>query len=108
MIHNSYTSFKHYKIPGFSKEDYRIFQLDGQSMVPTLSSDDQIVCSRIHKLNKIADGTMVVIVTNEEALVKRLCQSGDGETYQLKSDNGDFKVYSLRKENIKEALAGGS
>lgn len=94
---------QHYKIPGFSKGAFRIFQLEGHSMVPTLSPDDQIVCSHIENLQDIGDGMLVVVVTDKDALVKRIYHSNDNpESYILKSDNGDFKEYHLKKEEIRE------
>jgi signal peptidase I len=66
-----------------------MFEVDGLSMYPTLSSGDVVICSNVEQLQDIRDDRLHVIVTkNDGIVVKRVLNRlvKDGKVI-LKSDN---------------------
>lgn len=85
---------------------YRCFDVEGESMEPTLHSKDKIVCSLVDAhsyINSIKSNHVYVIVTLGDVVVKRVVnhirQKG---TIQLISDNDHFKPVELPVNEIKE------
>jgi hypothetical protein len=85
---------------------YRCFDVEGESMEPTLHSKDKIVCSLIDAhsyINSIKSNHVYVIVTMGDVVVKRVVnhirQKG---TIQLISDNGHFKPVELPVSEVRE------
>lgn len=92
-----------YKIPGFGKGDYRIFEVEGDSMIPALQPADRIVCELVTDIDEIIEGTMNVVVLKKDIVVKRFYHSvrGDGKV-TLRSDNPAYKDIQLSREQIME------
>ncbi len=91
-----------YHIPGFEHGDYRMFEVVGDSMVPTFYPGE-IVISEYQKEEDIEDGSICIIITQEEVLVKRYYKDQKAE-YQtkLKSDNAKYKTQYLPKDQMLE------
>lgn len=78
-----------YSLPGLKSGTFRMFEVEGLSMYPTLSSGDVVICSNVEQLQDIRDDRLHVIVTkNEGIVVKRVLNRlvKDGKLI-LKSDN---------------------
>ncbi len=92
-----------YKIPGFEKGDYRIFEVEGNSMIPSILPTDKIICGRIEDIHKITEGTICVIVNDKDIIVKRIYHSRKkADQFILKSDNIEFKNIEISTDEIKE------
>ena len=78
-----------YKLPGLNNGTFRLFEVDGLSMYPTLNDKDIVITKFIEKLNEIRDDRLYVVLTkNDGVVVKRVLNrlQKDGKLI-LKSDN---------------------
>ena len=95
-----------FRIPGYeSSKNHKLFEIEGESMVPTIFPRDIIICQKQNKLENILDGSLVIVVTNESVLAKRYRSSPDKELMIFENDNpDDDQVLMFNKEDIKEIL----
>ena len=78
-----------YRLPGLNNGTFRLFEVEGLSMYPTLHGGDLIIGSMVEQLRDIRDDRLYVVVTkNEGVVVKRVLNrlQKDGKLI-LKSDN---------------------
>lgn len=78
-----------YNLPGLKNGMFRMFEIEGSSMYPTLNSGDIAITRNVEQLRDIRDDRVHVIVTRSEGLViKRVLNrlDKDGKLI-LKSDN---------------------
>ena len=91
-----------FKLPGYEKGDYRLFEIEGDSMVPTLFPRE-IVISEKANINKLENGSLSVLVTKEGIMAKRIYSDGAAKSsYILKSDNSKFPTQTMGADKIKE------
>ncbi|MGB3468630.1 MAG: LexA family transcriptional regulator [Cyclobacteriaceae bacterium] len=90
-----------YKIPGFEKGTHRIFEIEGDSMLPTLLPHDHIVTAKIEDYSKIVNGSLCVIISNKEVMAKRLYQPSKG-VFRLESDNINYEPIIFNEDEIQE------
>lgn len=84
-----------FRIPGFNPSlDQKLFEVEGDSMVPTILPRDILVCQVQPNPKNLLSGTLVLIITNTEVLVKRF-EDLTGNTLILSSDNPADKNHSL-------------
>lgn len=94
-----------YKIPGYEKGDYRLFELEGDSMIPTFYPREVVIGERIAQ-DKLENGHLVVLISKEGIVAKRIYPNSDKKgNYLLKSDNITYKSYSISKKDILETWA---
>lgn len=78
-----------YRLPGLNNGSYRLFEVEGLSMYPTLHSGDLIIGQNVEQLQDTRDDRVHVIVTKNDGIVtKRVLNriKKDGKLI-LKSDN---------------------
>lgn len=78
-----------YRLPGLNNGTFRLFEVDGSSMYPTLSGGDLVIGQNVEQLGLVRDDRVHVIVTKEDGVVvKRVLNriNKDGKLI-LKSDN---------------------
>lgn len=78
-----------YRLPGLSHGSYRLFEVEGLSMYPTLHGGDMIIGQNVEQLQDVRDDRIHVVVTkNDGVVVKRVLNriKKDGKLI-LKSDN---------------------
>lgn len=78
-----------YRLPGLNNGTYRLFEVDGLSMYPTLHSGDLVIGQNVEQLRFLRDDRVYVLVTkNDGVVVKRVLNriEKDGKLI-LKSDN---------------------
>lgn len=83
------SSLPAYRLPGLNNGTFRLFEVEGISMYPTLSSGDLVIGSYVEQLGIVRDDRVHIIVTkNEGVVVKRVLNriKSDGKLI-LKSDN---------------------
>jgi|SRR6185503_11661651 len=100
-------------VPGlpYKGDNYRYFEVEGDSMEPTLEEGMQVIAQIMEfegwksigeQWNNINDFYIHVIVTINQVLIKRLYKKDD-ETFVMISDNEDmYPQQPLKKESIKE------
>ncbi|MGI0108252.1 XRE family transcriptional regulator [Salinimicrobium sp. WS361] len=78
-----------YKIPGFnSTVDHKLFEVEGDSMLPTVLPGDILVC-QIQQDIKNLNEKLILIITDKEVMVKRLERLGEDKIY-VTNDNPDY------------------
>lgn len=78
-----------YRLPGLNNGTFRLFEVEGLSMYPTLFGGDLVIGSNVDQLGTLRDDRIHVIVTkNDGVVVKRVLNriKTDGKLI-LKSDN---------------------
>lgn len=91
-----------YKIPGFTSGNFRLFEVEGDSMIPAITPHDKIICERAEDHRSLAEGTLNVIVTQKDIVVKRTYYSEQGDKLILKSDNADYKDMTIALDQVLE------
>lgn len=93
-----------FKIPGLDG-DLVAIEIEGDSMSPTLTSGDLVVCERIERGQPLRDNAVYVIVT-DVVVAKRVQQIKNNNqliSLNLISDNADtYKPYEVDLEEIRE------
>lgn len=92
-----------YQIPGFEKGNYRLFEIVGDSMIPTIHPREIVVCEFVKDWALLENGTLCVLISKEGIVAKRAYYYEDNRaTIILKSDNQKFKTYSINLDEILE------
>ncbi|HEX5169104.1 MAG TPA: LexA family transcriptional regulator [Cyclobacteriaceae bacterium] len=93
-----------YQIPGFEKGDYRLFEIVGDSMVPTLHPGEIVVCEFAADSSLIENSSLCVLIYKDGIVAKRVFQYPEKKgSLILKSDNVEYKTQTLRRSKIFEA-----
>ncbi|MTI21622.1 LexA family transcriptional regulator [Fulvivirga sp. RKSG066] len=92
-----------YKIPGFERGVHRLFEIVGDSMIPTIFPGEITVSSFIEDYKDLSNSTLCVIITEEAIVAKRIFfYEGDRSILILKSDNSKYKTYTINIDDVKE------
>ncbi|MEM6966841.1 MAG: S24 family peptidase [Bacteroidota bacterium] len=79
-----------FRIPGVNG-DLVAFNINGNSMMPTISSGDMVICSPLENTNELIDNEIYAVVTNQSVWVKRVQRRYNRHNYwthlRLISDN---------------------
>jgi len=93
-----------YQIPGFEKGEYRLFEIVGDSMIPTLYPGEIVVCEFIADRSLIENSSLCVLISKEGIVAKRVFQYPDqAGLLILKSDNANYKTQTIKKTKVLEA-----
>ncbi len=95
-----------YKIPKYNPTiDHKLFEVDGTSMSPTVFPGDIVICQTHHNHDLILDGSIVLVITKDSLLLKRLRHSQDPDAYLFENDNPeDIHVLTYKKNEILEIM----
>ncbi|MDZ7846318.1 MAG: LexA family transcriptional regulator [Owenweeksia sp.] len=92
-----------YRIPGFEKGEFRIFEVSGDSMMPTLHPNDLVVCEKLPHIKALVEGALYVVHTYSHLLLKRLMLAHDGTVNLLLiSDNPHYPQEQLAMHRVLE------
>lgn len=89
----------------YKGERYRVFEVSGDSMEPTLKEHFHVVAERVdmEHWNSTAQFYIHVVVTHDRIMVKRLYRKDDNSTFVMISDNEEFyPQFTMKKSEIKE------
>jgi hypothetical protein len=97
-----------FSIPGVSGDLFS-FEVEGNSMSPTLEEGDLLICRKLESTEKIKDNQIYTIVANSGVMVKRikriLNKKGELMRYKLISDNYlEHDPFELPLSEIREIL----
>lgn len=96
-------SFSLYRIPGFEEGNYRMFEIEGDSMEPAIFQGEIVISEYIEDPETAVNGKIFVIVSKDSIVVKRLLlYLNDANAFILKSDNPLYKSYQLKRDEILE------
>lgn len=92
------------KLPGYKgSQDNILFEVEGASMNPTILQGEIIICHKQQNLNDILDGSVVLVVTDESILVKRLKLQKNQDEFLFENDNPAYEETIIFKHSeIKE------
>ncbi|MDT0691551.1 XRE family transcriptional regulator [Salegentibacter sp. F188] len=98
-----------YRIPGFNPtQNQKLFEVEGNSMAPTILSGDVVICQTQRKLENVLDGSLVLIITKESILVKRIRLNEDPGSLILENDNveddNEREQIEIKKQDIRELM----
>lgn len=98
---------EHIYIPGmpYKGAKYRIFEVSGDSMEPTLKEHQHVVGERVEidYWSSIARYYIYVVVTEDQIMVKRLYTEKGWDYFILISDNKDFyPQFRIDKKDVRE------
>ena len=80
------------------------FEISGDSMMPTVTNGDIVVCEPVERGQSLRDNHVYVIVT-DIVVAKRIQQSRDENMLLLISDNGEvYKPYTVETKEIRQIL----
>ena len=93
-----------YSLPNMNNGTYRIFQVSGLSMYPTLQDGSYVVGKFVDNWQNITSNRVHVVVTQlDGVIVKRVINSIDKYgTLYCKSDNRDYPHISVQLQDVKE------
>lgn len=97
-----------YKIPGYDDGgDYRLFEVVGDSMLPSIHDHETVIAERIDKENiKLTSGALAIVVTSDGLLAKRVYLDADQPDHLiLHSDNPKYEEAQIALADIKELWA---
>lgn len=83
------------------------FEIGGDSMLPTITNGDLVICAPVERGNRLYDNHVYVVVT-DVVVAKRVQQIRQGDvviSLRLISDNGDvYKPYEVPLEEVRQIL----
>lgn len=93
-----------YRIPGYNPtQDHLLFEVEGDSMVPTVLQGDVVICQKNNNWETILDGSIVVVVTKDSVIVKRLRREEHNGSFTFENDNPENeKVVEMDHQDIKD------
>jgi transcriptional regulator with XRE-family HTH domain len=103
-----YNQLPIFHIPGvgFNEEDYRCFEIEGDSMYPTYENGDRVICSalpNVYFTQALKDRMVYVVVTEDTLVLKRILNNISlNKTITLLSDNTDYEDRIVDIKKIKE------
>lgn len=102
---HSYEEYEWYRIPGFNPSlDQSLFEVEGESMSPTLLPRDIVICQN-QKIENVIDGSVGLIITKDKITIKRLRLDGNLDYLLVESDNPqDEGVQKVKKVDIKQLM----
>lgn len=96
-------SFSLYRIPGFEEGKFRMFEVEGDSMEPTIFEGEIVISEFIEDTKQAVNGKIFILVSRDGIVVKRLLYYlNDSNVFILKSDNPKYKSYQIKKDEIIE------
>ncbi|MCD6011663.1 MAG: family peptidase [Flavipsychrobacter sp.] len=96
-----------FNMPGLRNATFRMFEVKGVSMAPTLSEGDKVIGEWVPNLNEIRDGRVHIVVHNKGVVIKRVLNriKERGKLY-LKSDTityrADYPIVELDPSEVLE------
>ena len=95
-----------YKIPGYDTADgKKLFEVEGDSMTPTLIQGDILITLPLNDVSEIMDGALAVVITSKSILIKRIRKNPAKDRLILISDNKNYDDMEFPYDSIHEILA---
>jgi len=97
-----------YRLPGLENATYRMFETEGPSMAPTITSGDRVIGQWLDSLSDIRENRVHIIVTRNDGIVIKRVQNRIDQRGKivLKSDTithrSEYPTYQIDPEDVKE------
>ncbi|MFK8102628.1 MAG: helix-turn-helix transcriptional regulator [Saprospiraceae bacterium] len=93
-----------FSIPGIEGGALVAFEISGDSMMPTITNGDLVVCEKIERGEPLRDNQVYVIVS-DVVVAKRIQQIKSKDQLRLLSDNATvYQSYTIDFEDIRQIL----
>ncbi len=95
-----------YRIPGYNPSiDHMLFEIEGKSMVPTVLPGDIVICQKQKNWDNILDGSLVIVLTTNSLMVKRIRIGNDKLHFKFENDNSEhFEILTIPRKDIREIM----
>ncbi|MCP9201203.1 helix-turn-helix domain-containing protein [Gramella sp. GC03-9] len=95
-----------FKLPDFDpSKDQTLFKMETEGMAPVIFPGDVLICHLQSNLDKVLDGSAVVVITVQGILVKRLKNAKNADYFLFENDNETFGLPErIMKKDIKKLL----
>jgi len=91
-----------FRLPGFYGQQYRAFEIKGNSMVPALFGKDIVVCSRVEQPASVRFGPIYGVVLQDGSIVAKKVKKVQ-LAYKAISENAEeYPAYMIPQEDILE------
>lgn len=96
-------NFPTFNLPGYKYRNntYRAFEVSGDSMEPSISNGDILICSLVTDWQHLWPGHVYVIVLQDDVLVKRL-EHNEADVLLLSSDNRFYQSVEITLAEVTE------
>lgn len=96
-----------FTLPGLRNGSYRMFEVEGQSMAPTILHGDRLICKWVENFDNIRENRIHIVVTRDGIVAKRVLNRIDQRgKVVLKSDTithrKDYVTYEINPDDILE------
>lgn len=91
-----------YRLPGLNNATYRMFEVTGNSMLPTLHSLDIVIGEFVEDIRDIRNDRVYVIITNEDLVVKRCIRHQDKIIAKSDNRNQGYEDLVFEIEQVQE------
>ena len=89
-------------IPEFRNATYRGFQVEGDSMLPSLRPGDWVMARAVESIDQVSPGRMYVVVLQDAVLVKKIERPPNSNNIRLVSLNEQYPAYEIKAFLIQE------
>lgn len=89
-------------IPEFRNATYRGFQVEGDSMLPSLRPGDWVMARAVEHIDQVSPGKMYVVVLQDAVLVKKIERPPNSNNIRLVSLNESYPPYEIKAFLIQE------
>ena len=98
--------YEWFRIPGYNpSKDHRLFEIDGESMAPTVFPNDIVIVQKQNNWDHILDGSLVIVATKKSLLAKRFKKGRNPDSFHFENDNPEeVEVLEFSKDDIQEIL----
>jgi Peptidase S24-like len=100
-----FQDFQQFSIPNL-EGNLIAFEISGDSMMPTITNGDVVVCEALERGEPVRDNQVYVVVT-DVVVAKRLQQVKAGavlKEFRLLSDNDRYQPYTITPEEVRQIL----
>jgi transcriptional regulator with XRE-family HTH domain len=89
-------------LPEYRNATFRGFQVDGDSMMPVLQSDEWIVGKAVEGWDDVKSNRMYVVVTADSILVKKVRKDESSTIINLISLNAEYSPIVIDRNEVRE------
>ena len=89
-------------LPQFRNATYRGFEVEGNSMLPSLLPGEWVLGKAINAIDEIANGAIGVVVTKDSVVVKKIQKLKDPSKLVLVSLNDFYPPFTVEVNDIQE------
>lgn len=89
-------------LPEYRNATFRGFQVEGDSMLPTLQPGEWVLGRAVSDLNNLKSGAICVVVLSDSILVKKVLRNSGGATVTLVSTNVIYPPVFVEVNELRE------